>query len=500
MALEALADESLVLALSHLPARGITQCGACSRRLAIASRADRLWLPLADRRWRFGGVPTTRAALPPGRREAEYEAAIADAAQARPGNSAAGAFAFFVQRCRQDMQAATLVLQLSAAPRGPPEDASHVHVGAVVRLAGLATRPQLNGCIGVVCGELASAEDRVSVTLAASLQSLSVRRSNLCLVRPAVTAKEAEREAAALGTEAVDALGRLATAEGGPALELAARGLLARTTEQWAVAQWEDLVADQERADLLEEGGLVVSQWADPLGADVKAVRSMLAQLADAVEARVAADAPLRDRIASVGQVLFDEFGFRGNKEQYYDPRNSFLHSVLARRLGIPISLCIVWAAVARRVKVPCFLCTNMPAHIVIRVSTGGTGPRDDLYVDAFGPEVMDFSGLVAFARAQGIGFEEHYVQQRPATAIYARLLRNLRNIYQEEASRARDPASALAAQRLLAAVCSQTIAISSSSPASAQEVAEVERVRYLRDQVRALTEDIAAGPRKRCR
>ena len=47
---------------------------------------------------------------------------------------------------------------------------------------------------------------------------------------------------------------------------------------------------------------------------------------------------------------LFEEEGFRGNGEEYYDPRNSFLNDVLARRLGIPITLSVITIEVARRV------------------------------------------------------------------------------------------------------------------------------------------------------
>jgi regulator of sirC expression with transglutaminase-like and TPR domain len=48
--------------------------------------------------------------------------------------------------------------------------------------------------------------------------------------------------------------------------------------------------------------------------------------------------------------VLFVEHGFRGNIDDYYDPRNSFLHEVLDRRTGIPISLSVVYMEVARRI------------------------------------------------------------------------------------------------------------------------------------------------------
>merc|ERR1712217_892896 len=68
-----------------------------------------------------------------------------------------------------------------------------------------------------------------------------------------------------------------------------------------------------------------------------------------------------------------------------------------------------------------------MPAHILIRVSTGVGGKEGDLYVDAYGRQIMDFQGLLTFTRSLGIPqFHEEYVLQRPPTAVYARVLRNL--------------------------------------------------------------------------
>ena len=75
---------------------------------------------------------------------------------------------------------------------------------------------------------------------------------------------------------------------------------------------------------------------------------------------------------------------------------------------------------------VPCFLCAQMPAHVVIRV-TAGASPETDLYVDAFHRRVMDWGGLASFMRSTGIDqMQAEFVVERPATAIYARVLRNL--------------------------------------------------------------------------
>ena len=75
---------------------------------------------------------------------------------------------------------------------------------------------------------------------------------------------------------------------------------------------------------------------------------------------------------------LFDELGIHGNQEEYYDPRNSFLNEVLSRRLGIPISLSLLYIEVGKRLEVP-LVGVGMPGHFMVR-------HRDveDLFIDPF--------------------------------------------------------------------------------------------------------------------
>jgi regulator of sirC expression with transglutaminase-like and TPR domain len=72
------------------------------------------------------------------------------------------------------------------------------------------------------------------------------------------------------------------------------------------------------------------------------------------------------ESIAALNRVLFEEEGFRGNREDYYDPRNSFLSDVLDRKLGIPITLAVVYMEVARRVGFP-LVGVGMPGHFLLK-------------------------------------------------------------------------------------------------------------------------------------
>jgi len=176
--------------------------------------------------------------------------------------------------------------------------------------------------------------------------------------------------------------------------------------------------------------------------------------------------------------------GFTGNAHDYYDPRNSLLHVVLARKKGIPISLSVVWAAIARRLNLPCHLCARMPQHILIRVSVGGRF-SEDLYVDAFNCKVMEYSDLVTFVQQRGMGatVDESWVAEHPATAVYARMLLNLSQIYKQASSNHRaslDMAPAWCNLLQSASACSQISSISDDPMLADHMQREAEQLRRL--------------------
>lgn len=91
-----------------------------------------------------------------------------------------------------------------------------------------------------------------------------------------------------------------------------------------------------------------------------------LEALAKRVRSRMRSNPTARETIALLNRVLFDEEGLRGNRDDYYDPRNSFLNDVLDRKLGIPITLSVIYMDVARRVGFP-IAGTGMPGHFLLK-------------------------------------------------------------------------------------------------------------------------------------
>src|SRR6185295_14182596 len=110
---------------------------------------------------------------------------------------------------------------------------------------------------------------------------------------------------------------------------------------------------------------------------DLRAVPSVLDQLGERASERLASVPAGAERVERLNRFVFGEEGFAGASE-YYDPRNSYLNEVLARRCGIPITLAIVYMAVARRAGVDA-RGISFPGHFLVRCAG-----RDERIIDAF--------------------------------------------------------------------------------------------------------------------
>ncbi|MBI2517957.1 MAG: hypothetical protein HYV95_13720 [Opitutae bacterium] len=128
----------------------------------------------------------------------------------------------------------------------------------------------------------------------------------------------------------------------------------------------------------LETGALLLSRTIHP-ALDVAAVCAQLDALAARCRKLLPASAGLRNQCRVVNRVLFQELGLRGNHEHYTDPLNSFIDQVLARHVGIPVSLCIVYLLVAQRIGLE-LEPVGVPGHFLV----GCYEPEGPFYVDAF--------------------------------------------------------------------------------------------------------------------
>ncbi len=192
---------------------------------------------------------------------------------------------------------------------------------------------------------------------------------------------------------------------------------------------------------------LEIARDVDP-GLDLDGTLARIDRLADRVRDRCPPSAGARFVIGQINWVLFVEEEFRGNTEDYYDPRNSDLSQVLERKTGIPISLSILYASLASRVGLE-LGGVNLPMHFLLRA----IHEEPALFVDPFHDGTMlDRPGCERLlSRISGrpvrLGFE-HFTPCAASTVV-GRMLRNLKGIHLHR----EDFASALPVVRRLAAL-----------------------------------------------
>jgi regulator of sirC expression with transglutaminase-like and TPR domain len=153
-----------------------------------------------------------------------------------------------------------------------------------------------------------------------------------------------------------------------------------------------------------------------------------LDRLADQLRPRLTGS--LIHRTAELSTFLFEECGFSGNTEHYYDPRNSYLNKVLDRQVGLPISLSLIAIAVGNRAGLP-VVGVALPGHFVAK-AIGEDG--DEVVFDPFnGGQFLDTDGCEAIVTAiTGRPFEVTPAALAATSpgAIVHRMLNNLKTAY----------------------------------------------------------------------
>jgi regulator of sirC expression with transglutaminase-like and TPR domain len=192
-----------------------------------------------------------------------------------------------------------------------------------------------------------------------------------------------------------------------------------------ATERFAALVGGDSKDFALDEAALLIARHAHP-DLDEAVPLAELDRLAATVHA---------DTADAVASALFHEGGLTGNTVDYADPRNSYLDDVLARRLGIPITLSVVMVEVGRRRGVA-LAGVGMPGHFLVRTTAG-----EPTWYDPFhGGRALDEAGCRdVFEQVIGrrAAFSPEMLAPVPARAIVTRMLANLEQTFVQ-----RDPAS----------------------------------------------------------
>lgn len=172
----------------------------------------------------------------------------------------------------------------------------------------------------------------------------------------------------------------------------------------------------------LDEACVLVGAHGDP-SCDVDRTLARLDELAELVPG------PTLEQLLTT---LFGGQGFTGDQQSYYDPSNSYLHAVLDRRMGIPITLSVLVMEVGRRVGLA-IEGVGTPAHFVTRLAGA-----EDRYIDAFGGgRVLDRAELGAMFASVAPGIDiEPYLGSLPGPEIVRRVLGNLVAVHRRRGDR----------------------------------------------------------------
>lgn len=175
----------------------------------------------------------------------------------------------------------------------------------------------------------------------------------------------------------------------------------------------------------LETGALLLSRTVNP-GLDVAAVCTQLDALAARCQKLRPATASLREQCRVLNRVLFQELGLRGNHEHYTDPLNSFIDQVLARHVGIPVSLSIVYLLVAQRIGLE-LEPVGVPGHFLV----GCYEPEGPFYIDAFhAGRFLTPDDVFAMLRENDHTPQLADLAPTPVREVLCRCCRNLANHY----------------------------------------------------------------------
>ncbi len=201
--------------------------------------------------------------------------------------------------------------------------------------------------------------------------------------------------------------------------------MLAGTEQDWTLAEAALLLARDEYPEI-----------------DVSNYLARLDEYARSIRSRLPHNPGLEDTLVALNQFLFEEQGFSGNTDDYYDPRNSFLNEVLDRKLGIPITLSILYIEIASRLGLE-IEGVSFPGHFLVKLATA----EGDVVLDPFfGGTPLSEEDLserleeVLGMRASGMQLPE-LLASADKKDILVRMLRNLKGIYQKQS----DPEKMLA-------------------------------------------------------
>ncbi len=205
-----------------------------------------------------------------------------------------------------------------------------------------------------------------------------------------------------------------------------------------ALQPFAQLISREDARIDLSRACLLIAQDAYP-DLDVERYIGEIERMATRLRARLAPTAAGEDRIVALNQLLYEELGYWGNTEDYYDPRNSYLNEVIDRRTGMPITMSILYMELGRRIDLP-VEGVSFPGHFLVRVRlragmlvldpfSGGAPQSEDELRSRVKRVIPD--GVADDLPASELPLDQ-FLEPATNRQILARVLRNLKGIYRK--------------------------------------------------------------------
>jgi regulator of sirC expression with transglutaminase-like and TPR domain len=226
------------------------------------------------------------------------------------------------------------------------------------------------------------------------------------------------------GTEGRAFLESVATGNSGDARR-GAQWILRSLREREAQEAFAGFCASREGAVSLEAGCWLLARTRYP-EFDQPAYEARLDEMARELRERLTGRETPRATIEVCNRHLYQTLGFRGNRQDYFDPDNSYLNRVLDRRLGIPVSLGALYLILARRLRLPLYG-VNMPGHFLLAWRSRVA----HFLVDPFNEgRLVTEADCREYCEQMGLEFHPQTLSVAPARRILLRMCQNLRSIY----------------------------------------------------------------------
>ena len=192
--------------------------------------------------------------------------------------------------------------------------------------------------------------------------------------------------------------------------------------------EFKKFVSQNARRGDWEHGAFLIAKLAYP-DLDISHYVTYLDQLAEEFRTKWhTSKYPSGKAARLLSSFLFKDKGFSGNREEYYDPDNSYMNRVIDTRQGIPISLSALYVFVGNRLDLP-LAGIGMPGHFLVKLEEE-TPPQ---FVDCFnGGTILREQDCEQFITASGLTYDPKFLEKSSTPTILARMLRNLLSIYEQ--------------------------------------------------------------------